>query len=127
MEAWWWAVAMSDHQWLKGWAENHAPRIPVVTVGESDPFIQLVGSTPQQTGRSTMVEERVDARPSTHVGTVCQCGQPPKPQVTIVGRGGSPPSSPDKGALNSDGYSTLNETAGHQHHCQGHRWGKEKK
>ena len=61
--------------------------------------MQLVGSTPQQAGRSTTVEETVDARPATHVGTARQGGRPPKSQVTIVGRGGSSPSSPDRGAL----------------------------
>ena len=34
VEAWWWAVTASDHRTLRGQAENPAPRIPVVTVGE---------------------------------------------------------------------------------------------
>ena len=58
-----------------------------------------MGSTPQQAGKVTTVEETADARPATHAGTACQRGQPPKSQGTIVGRGGSPPSSPDKGVL----------------------------
>ena len=74
VEAWWWAVAASNCRWLRGWAENPTPRTPVVTVGESNSSVQLVGSTPQQTGRSTMVEEMADARPATHAGTVRQCG-----------------------------------------------------
>ena len=78
MEAWWRAVATSDHQRLRGQAENLTPRIPVVTTGEFDSSVQLVGSTPWQTGRSTTVEETVDARPATHAGTARQCGQPPK-------------------------------------------------
>ena len=98
-----------------------------MTVGESDSSGQLVGSTPQQTGRSTMVEETVDARPATHVGPVHQHGQPPKSQVTIVSGRGSPPSSPDRGALDSDGYSTTSKTTGCQHHCRGHRGSGEKK
>ena len=36
VEAWWWAVATSDRQMLRGWAENPASRIPVVTAGEFD-------------------------------------------------------------------------------------------
>ena len=98
-----------------------------MTMGESDSSVQLVGSTPQQTGRLTMVEEMVDARPATHVGPAHQCEQPLKSQVTIVSRGGSPPSSPDRGVLDSDGYSTTSETAGHQHHHRDHRGSREKK
>ena len=41
--------------------------------------------------------------------------------------GGSPPYSSDRGAPDSDGYSTANETAGHQHQCRGHRGSREKK
>ena len=74
VEAWWWAVATSVHRWLRGQAENPTPRIPVVTTGESDSSVQLVGSTPQQTGRSTTVEEMADTRPTAHAGTVHQCG-----------------------------------------------------
>ena len=74
VEAWRWAVAASDHRWLRGWAENPTPMIPIMTVGESDSSVQLVGSTPQQTGRLTMVEETVDARPTAHAGPTCQHG-----------------------------------------------------
>ena len=48
--------------------------IPIVTAGESDSSVQLVGSTPQQTGRSTTVEETADARPAACAGSVHQCG-----------------------------------------------------
>ena len=83
-----------------------------------------MGSIPQQAGRLTTVEEMADARPAACAGAVCQCGQPPKSQCTIVGRGGSPPSSPDREALDSDAYSTASEAAGHWHHhrdCRGTR------
>ena len=112
VEAWQWAVATSDCQRLRGWAENSAPRIPVVTVGESNSSVQLVGSTPQQAGRSTTVEEMADARPATHVGTARQCRWPLESQVTVVSGGGSPPSSPDRGVPDSDGYSTASEATG---------------
>ena len=98
-----------------------------MTVGESDSSVQLVGSTPQQAGRLTTVEEMVDARPTARAGTACQCRQPPKSQGTIVSGGGSPPSSPDRGALDSDGYSTASEAAGHQCHHRGCRGSGEKK
>ena len=45
----------------------------------------------------------------------------------VVGGGGSPPSSPDRGVPNFDGYSTASETAGHQCRCRGCRGSREKK
>ena len=69
MEAWQWAVAASNPRRLRGRAENPAPRIPVVTTGESDSSVQLVGIIPQQAGRLTTVEEMADARPAAHAGT----------------------------------------------------------
>ena len=45
----------------------------------------------------------------------------------VVGGGGSPPSSPDRGALDSDGYSTVSETTGNRHRYRGCRGSREKK
>ena len=45
----------------------------------------------------------------------------------VVGGGGSPPSSPDRGAPDSDGYSTASETAGCWHRCRGCRGSRKKK
>ena len=59
--------------------------------------MQLVGSAPQQAGRSSAVEEMAEARLTTHAGAVHPHRQPPKSQCTVVGGGGSPPSSPDRG------------------------------
>ena len=42
-------------------------------------------------------------------------------------RGFAPPSSPDRGLLDSDGYSTASETVGHQHRHRGHRGSRERK
>ena len=96
-------------------------------MGESNCSVQLVGSIPQQAGRSTTVEETAEAGPATHAGTVRPCRQPPKSQGTIVGGGGSRPSSPDRGVPDSDGYSTASEAAGHWCHCRGCRGSREKK
>ena len=127
VEAWQQAVAISDHQRLRGQAENPAPRIPVVTVGESNSSVQLVGSTHQQVGRLATTEETTDARPATRVGTACQCGRPPKSRDAAVGGEGSPPSSLDRGALDSDGYCTTNKTAGSQHRHRDHKGSRGKK
>ena len=89
--------------------------------------MQLVESAPQQAGRSCAVEETAKARLATCAGAAHPLGQPPKSQCTVVGGGGSPRSSPDRGALDSDGYSTASKTAGCQHRCRGHRGSREKK
>ena len=72
-----------------------------------------VGSAPQQARRASGVEEVVEARLTSSTGAVQSCGSSPKSQCTVVGRGGLPPSSTDRGALDSGGYSTASETAGH--------------
>ena len=73
------------------------------------------------------MEEMAEARLTTHAGAARPCGQPPKSQCTVVGGAGSPPSSPDRGVPDSDGYSTASETAVHQHQCRGCRGSREKK
>ena len=45
----------------------------------------------------------------------------------MVGGGGSPPSSPNRGTPDFDGYSTVSETAGHEHRYRGCRGSREKK
>ena len=68
-----------------------------------------------------------EARFTTRRGAVLLHRRPPKSQHTTVGGGVSPPSSLDRGAPDSDGYSTVSETAGHRHRCRGHRGSREKK
>ena len=118
VEVWWQVVAASDHRRLRSWAENPVPSIPVVNAGESDSSVQLVGSAPQQAGSAPAMEEMAEVRLATHMKAARPCRQPPKSQCTIVGRGGLPPSSPDRGAPDSDGYSTVSETTGHRHRCR---------
>ena len=113
MEAWQQAVAASDHRRLRGWAENPVHNIPVVNAGQSNSLGQLVGSAPQQAGRASRVEEVAEARLTSHTGAARPCRRPPKSQCTVVGGGGLPPSSPDRGAPDPDGYSTVSETTGH--------------
>ena len=49
-------------------AENPVPSIPVVNAEESDSSLQLVGSAPQQAGRSSAVEGMAKAKLTTHAG-----------------------------------------------------------
>ena len=127
MEAWWQSVAASDCQRLRSRAKNPTHNAPVGVAWESDSSSQLVGSAPQQDGRTSGVGERTEARPVAHAGTVCPHGRPPRTQCTKVGRGGSPPSSPDRGAPDSDGYSTTSETVGCWCRCRGCRGSRERK
>ena len=94
---------------------------------ESDSSSQLVGSAPQQDGRTSRIGERTEARPIGCAGTARPRGRLPRTQCTTVGGGGSPPSSPDRRAPDSDRYSTASETAGRQHRCRGRRGSKERK
>ena len=86
-----------------------------------------MGSAPQQARRASSVGEVTEARLTTHTGAVQSCERPLKSKCTTVRRGGSPPSSPDRGALDSNGYSTVSETVGHQHRHRGHRGSRERK
>ena len=72
------------------------------------------------------MEKMAKARLTTHAGAAHLHGRPPKSQCTVVGRGGSPPSSPDRGGPDSDGYSTASETAVCQHQHRNHRGSREK-
>ena len=101
--------------------------MPVVAARGSDSSSQLVGSAPQQVRRASGVKEVTEARLTTHTGAAQLRGRPLKSQCTTVGGGGSPPSSPDQGALDSDGYSTASETVGHWHRHMGHRGSRERK
>ena len=124
MEVWRQVVAASNRQRLRSQVENN---IPVVNAGTPNSSGQLVGSAPQQPGRANALEGVADARVTSLTGAVRPCGRPPKSHCTVVGRGGSPPSSPDRGAPDSDGYSTASETTGHWHRCRGCRRSREKK
>ena len=74
-----------------------------------------------------MVEEVAEARLTSCTVAAQLHGWPPKTQCTVVGGGGSPPSSPDRGVPDSDGYSTASETVGHRCRCRGCRGSREKK
>ena len=107
--------------------KNPAHNAPVGVARESDSSSQLVGSAPQQDGRTSGMGERTEARLAAHTGAAQPCRRPPKSQCTTVSGGGLPPSSPDKGVPDSDGYSTVSETAGHQCRHRGCRGSRERK
>ena len=94
---------------------------------ESDSFSQLMGSAPQQDGRTSGIGGRTEARLTPHTGATSLRGRPSKSQCTTVNGGGSPPSSPDRGVPDSDGYSSASEITECQHRCRGHRGSRERK
>ena len=126
-EVWQWSIAAFDRRRLRSQAENLTYNVPVGVARESYLSSQLVGSAPQQDGRTSGIGERTEARPTGHSVTVQPCRRPPKTQCTMVGGGGLPPSSPDRGVPDSDGYSTASETVGHWHRHRGHRGSRERK
>ena len=99
MEAWQQSITASNCQRLRSQAEYPTHYAPVGVAWESDSSSQLVGSAPQQEGRTSGVGERTEVRPVGCTRTVCPHGTPPRTQYTTVGGGGLPPSSPDRGAL----------------------------
>ena len=109
MEACQRSVAGSNRQRLRSRAKNPAHNAPVGAARESDSSSQLVGSAPQQDGRTSGVRQRTEARPVGHAGTVCPCRRLQRTQCTTVGGGGLPPSSPDRGVPDSSRYSTAIE------------------
>ena len=127
MEAWWWSIAASDHRRLRSRAKNPTHNAPFGAAQESDSSSQLVGSAPQQDGRTSRIGERTEARPIGCAGAVHPHGRLPRTQYTTVGGGGSPPSSPDRGAPDSDRYSTVSETVGRWHRPRGCRGSRERK
>ena len=127
MEVWQQSVTASDCQRLRSWAENTAHNMPVGAARESDSSSQLVGSTPQQDGRTSGMGERTEARLATCTGAARPCRRPLKSQCTTVSGGGLPPSSPDRGVPDSNGYSTVSETVGCWHRHRGCRGSRERK
>ena len=101
--------------------------MPVGVAQESDSSSQLVRSAPQQAGRASGVGGVTEARLTTHTRAAQPCSRPPKSHCTTVGGGGSPPSSPDQGVPDSDGYSTVSETVGHRCRHRGCRGSGERK
>ena len=68
MDAWQRSVTASNHHRLRSWTENPAHNAPVGVAWESDSYSQLVGSAPEQDGRTSGMGERIKARLTTHTG-----------------------------------------------------------
>ena len=127
MEAWWQSVTASDCQRLRSGAENLTHNASVGVAQESDSSSQLEGSAPQQDARTSRIGEGTKARPVGCAGAVHPHRRPPRTQCTTVSKGSLPPSSPDRGAPDSNGYSTVGETVGHRCRHRGCRGSRERK
>ena len=126
MEAWPRSVAASNCQRLRSWVENSAHNTSVGAAWESDSSSRLVGSAPQQARRASGVGEMTEARLTPHMEAAQLHRRPLKSQCTTAS-GGFTPLFPRQGAPDSDGYSTVSETAGHWRRCRGHRGSRERK
>ena len=83
-------------------------------LSESDSMPQLVGSAPPSVVWTGQTGEEVG--PSLSIPISQPRGRPPKQCLTRHGDGNSPPSSPERDGMDSDGYSTISETPRSQHH-----------
>ena len=109
------AVATSEQHHQRSKADHQGHPMMNLTSSESDSTLQLVGSAPPSMAWMSQVEEAGGGQASK-VPTSRLRGRPPKPCPTKDGTGNSPPSSPDQGGADSDGYSTVSEALGTHHH-----------
>ena len=87
MEVWQHSVAASNRQRLRSQAENSVHNTPVGVAWASDSSSQLVGSAPQQDGRTSRMGERTKTRLAAHTRAARPHRRPLKSQCTTVGRG----------------------------------------
>ena len=121
-EGWQRATATSDRHRQRSRTEYPNCPVPCMVSSESDSTLLLVGSTPPSTAQMGKIEEgggHTPRAPSTQPR-----GRPPKACPMKDGTGNLPPSSPDKGGTDSDGYSMVSETQSTNHH--GRKWWGEK-
>ena len=97
-----------------------------MTAGESDSSIQLVGSTPQQTGRSTTMEEM--GMPGQPLMWGLHTNMDNHLSLRLPLSVGEVHLLPHQtGEHWTDGYLTASKTTGHWCCCRGHRGSREKK
>ena len=99
----------------------HSGGVPVIcgtqpTVSESDSNPQLLGNTPQPTGRMSTADKSTNMWGFKTV-SVKQRGKPLKKQP-MEGGGSSPPSSPDCSWADSNGFSTTSKAKGGRWRCR---------
>ena len=103
-------MATAEQRWQHAQAEFQSPVAPNPAVSESDSNPQLEGNAPQHTGRLGLADESMNMRGARTI-SIKQRGRPQKKQP-MGGGGCSPPSSPDCGGDDSDGFSTTSKVVG---------------
>ena len=121
-ESWQQAVAASDRCHQRSRAEYPDYPVPNLISSESDSMPLLVGSALPSAVQMGQVEE-IGGGCTPRVPTSQPSGRPHKTCPVKDGAGNSPPSSPERGGVDSDGYSMVSE-AQSTHHCRRRQWGK---
>ena len=119
VEGWWQAMAVSDRQHPRSRVEHQDCPVPHMMLGESDSVPPLVGSAPASTARMGQVEE--GGSHSLRVPISQPRGRPLKQCPAKTGTQNSPPSSPDRDGVDSDGYSMVSKTPRAHHHSRSRR------
>ena len=100
-------MATSDRHHQRSRTEYPNRPVPHMVSSESDSMLPLVGSTPPSAAWMGQVEEGGGHAPRAPISW--PRGRPPKAHLMKDGPENSPPSSPDRGGVDSDGYSTVSK------------------
>ena len=91
-------------------SEFQSPVVPSPAVRKSNSNPQLLGNALQPAGRLGLADELMNMQGARTV-SIKQRGRPPKKQP-MGGGDSSPPSNPDHGGADSNGFSTASEAVG---------------
>ena len=114
---------MSDRQYQRSQVEYPDQFVPHIISSESDSTPPLVGSAPPSATWMGQLEEGCSH--ALRVPSSWPRGRPPKQCSAKDGAGNSPPSSPDRDGVGSDGYSTVSEAPSsccHRRKWHGEKW-----
>ena len=114
-EGWHHVVAALEWHRHQSRAEYQGPTIPMLALSESHSAPQLVGSVPPSAAKIAL-GEKAEGGWAAKAPPNRPWGRPPKSRPAIVGGGNSPPSSPERGGADSDGYSTMSKALGGRHY-----------
>ena len=110
-----WHCMMAASEWCRHRSRTkfQPQAIPSLATSESDSNPQLVGSAPPSAMKVGSVD-KTRGTCSNRTASARPKGKPSKAKPIVEG-GNSPPSSPDWGGADSDGYSTASEAVGGPH------------
>ena len=113
VEDWQRATAASDRHCQRSRTEYPNCPVPSIVSSESDSMLPLVGSTPPSTAWMGQIKKGGGHTPRA---PSWPRGRPSKACLMKDGTGNLLPSSPDRGGVDSDGYSTVSKAQSTHHH-----------